>query len=309
MPRTILLPLEAEDDGALEQALAEIAGRRVRLEFPRRGDKAALLETAKLNAREEVFRATTTAQRQSKTLEWLQKTLELPSFPKRIEAFDVSNTGSFGVVAAMTVFSDGKPLKRDYRKFRIKSVDGQDDYASMQEALTRRFIRCLDGDEKFLEVPDLLLIDGGARHAAAAETALAELGLALPIFGMVKDDRHRTRALTRGDGSEIGIVANQAVFALIGTIQEETHRFAIEYHRTLRSGTIRSELDSIPGVGEKRRAALLKKFKTVKAIRAASMEELSAAVPKNTAKAVYVYFHREDETACASLPELPEEED
>ena len=308
LPKTLLLPFPAEDADALAQLLTESAGHSVKVEAPKRGDKAALTETACLNAREEVQRATTAAQRRSKTLEWLQKTLELPTPPRRIEAFDISNTGDFGIVAAMTVFVDGKPLKRDYRKFRMKSVAAQDDYASMHEAVSRRFARCLEGDEKFAEVPDLLLIDGGERHAAVAEAALAELGLTLPVFGMVKDDRHRTRALVTAAGREIGIVGNQAVFSLIGTIQEETHRFAIEYHRSLRSAEIGSALDRIPGVGEKRRAALLKQFKTMKAIRAASVEELKTALPASAAQTVYDYFHKESEQPCASSREAPEEE-
>ena len=308
LPKTLLLPFPAEDAEALAQLLSETAGHAVRIEAPKRGDKAALTEAANVNAREEVQRATTAAQRRSKTLEWLQKTLELPTPPRRIEAFDISNTGNFGIVAAMTVFVDGKPLKRDYRKFRMKTVEGQDDYASMHEAVSRRFARCLEGDEKFAEVPDLLLIDGGDTHAAVAEAALAELGLELPVFGMVKDDRHRTRALITSAGEEIGIVGNQAVFAFVGTIQEETHRFAIEYHRALRSGSIGSQLDAIPGVGEARRTALLKHFRTVKAIRAASVEELREAVPASCARAVYDFYHKEDDAECASSPESPEDE-
>ena len=308
LPKTLLLPFPSDDADALAQLLTEQAGRAVRVETPKRGDKAALTETACVNAREEVQRATTAAQRRSKTLEWLQKTLELPTPPRRIEAFDISNTGNFGIVAAMTVFVDGKPLKRDYRKFRMKTVDAQDDYASMHEAVFRRFARCVSGDEKFAEVPDLLLIDGGDAHAAVAEAALAELGLTLPVFGMVKDDRHRTRALITGEGREIGIVGNQAVFSFIGTIQEETHRFAIEYHRSLRSAAIGSKLDELPGVGEKRRTALLKHFKTVKAVAAASAEELGAVLPASVARRVYEYYHREGEAVCASSPEAPEEE-
>ena len=141
--KTVLLPVEVEDAEALEKLLSEMAGRRVRVSTPQRGDRAALTETACLNAREEVQRALTAAQRRSKTLEWLQKALSLPTLPRRIEAFDISNTGSFGVVAAMTVFVDGKPLKRDYRKFKMKTVDGQDDYGSMHEAVLRRFARCV----------------------------------------------------------------------------------------------------------------------------------------------------------------------
>ena len=308
LPKTLLLPFPSEDAEALAQLLSETAGRSVRVESPKRGDKADLTETACLNAREEVQRVTTSAQRRSKTLEWLQKTLELPTLPRRIEAFDVSNTGNFGIVAAMTVFTDGRPLKRDYRKFRIKSVGEQDDYASMHEAVSRRFARCTAGDEKFAEVPDLLLIDGGDTHAGVAEAALAELGLTLPVFGMVKDEHHRTRALITSAGREIGIVGNQAVFSLIGTIQEETHRFAIEYHRALRSAAIGSALDGIPGVGEKRRTALLKHFRTVKAVREASIAELQSVLPLSAAKTVYDYFHKEDERQCASSAEAPGEE-
>lgn len=293
-PGHILLPFEPEDMEDIGRLISQTAEKSVSLSVPQRGEKAQLVRTAELNAREEVLRSTTQSQRRNKVLEWLQKTLELDALPDRIESFDISNTGNFGIVAAMVVFVGGKPLKRDYRKFKIRQSDGQNDYASMHEAVYRRFARCLEGDEKFAEVPNLLLIDGGAAHAHEAELALAELGMVLPVFGMVKDDHHRTRALINSAGHEIGILGNQAVFAFIGTIQEETHRFAIEYHRSLRSATIGSELDRIPGVGEKRRAALLQHFKTIKAIRQAELEELAAVVPKNTAKAVYEHFHGEE---------------
>ncbi|MBQ2633498.1 MAG: excinuclease ABC subunit UvrC [Oscillospiraceae bacterium] len=295
-PRTVLLPLELEDREDLEQLLTEQAGRRVRLETPKRGDKASLTETACLNAREEVQRATTQTERRNKTLEWLRRTLELPTAPRRIEAYDISNTGDFGIVAGMVVFVGGKPLKRDYRRFKMKTVEGADDYASMYETLSRRFARAVEGDEKFAEIPDLLLIDGGVTHARTAERALADLGLTLPVFGMVKDEHHRTRALVTADGREIGIVGNQAVFSFIGTIQEEVHRYAIAYHRSLRSGTIASALDAIPGVGEARRNALLRRFKSLKAIRAAGVEELAEAVPRSTAQAVYDYFHGQEDS-------------
>ena len=307
LPKTVLLPLEIEDSESVVQLLTERAGHSVRLLTPKRGEKTVLTDTANLNAREEVQRSTTRSERRNKTLEWLQKTLELPTLPRRIESFDISNTGNFGIVAGMVVFVDGKPLKRDYRRFKMKTVTEQDDYASMYEAVTRRFARAVDGDEKFAEVPDLLLIDGGDTHAATAERALADLGLSLPVFGMVKDDHHRTRALITSSGYEIGIVGNQAVFSFIGTIQEEVHRYSIEYHRSLRSAAIGSSLDKIPGVGEKRRNQLLKEFKTIKAIKEASVEQLHAVVPENTARAVYEFFHAE-ETPCASSPEPPEEE-
>ena len=298
-PKSILLPCEIEDRQDLEELLSQCSGRRMYIETPKRGERMRLIESAALNAREEIQRRTTAAQRRSKTLEWLQKTLELEQFPERIEAFDVSNLGATGIVAAMTVHVDGKPLKRDYRKFRIKDLEMQDDYASMYQAVYRRFRHYAEGDEKFAPLPDLLLIDGGDTHAAVAVQAQLDLGFCVPTFGMVKDDRHRTRALISPEGQEIGISQNQAVFALIGGIQEETHRFAIEYQRSLRSENYGSTLDKIPGVGEKRRNELIKTFKSVKAIREASLEQLRLVVPKNTAQAVYDYFHSEEsETPC-----------
>ena len=298
-PKSILLPCEIEDRQDLEELLSQCSGRRMYIETPKRGERMRLIESAALNAREEIQRRTTAAQRRSKTLEWLQKTLELEQFPERIEAFDVSNLGATGIVAAMTVHVDGKPLKRDYRKFRIKDLEMQDDYASMYQAVYRRFRHYAEGDEKFAPLPDLLLIDGGDTHAAVAVQAQLDLGFCVPTFGMVKDDRHRTRALISPEGQEIGISQNQAVFALIGGIQEETHRFAIEYQRSLRSENYGSTLDKIPGVGEKRRNELIKTFKSVKAIREASLEQLRLVVPKNTAQAVYDYFHSgESEKTC-----------
>ena len=304
-PKSILLPLEIEDAAELEELLSQTSGRRIYIEAPNRGERMRLIESAALNAREEIQRRTTLAQRRSKTLEWLQKALELENFPRRIEAFDISNLGATGIVAAMTVHVDGKPLKRDYRKFRMRDLDGPDDYASMYQAVSRRFKHYVNNDEKFAELPDLLLIDGGDVHAGVAEQALKDLGLTVPVFGMVKDDRHRTRALIRSDGREIGIKGNQAVFSLVGAIQEETHRFAIEYQRSLRNEGFASKLDAIPGVGAKRRADLIKSFKSVKAIREASLSQLELVVPKNTAKAVFDYFHKEEEP-CASSPEAPE---
>jgi len=173
-----------------------------------------------------------------KTHQWLEKAMMLESTPERIEAYDISNTGSSDTVGSMIVFDKGKPVKKDYRRFKIKSKRGQDDYASMTEVVSRRIKRYLADDEKFSTLPDIMLIDGGANHASVIRKILAELGVALPVFGMVKDDRHKTRALVSPDGEEIGLAANPAVFALIGTIQEEAHRFAVEYHRNLRSKTM-----------------------------------------------------------------------
>jgi len=294
-PRTIVLPFDLQDREPLQQLLTENAGHRVYIEVPQRGDKVKLVETANVNAREETERATTFEEKTSKTLEWLQKALGLVSPPERIEAYDISNTGSSDIVASMTVFVGGKPLKRDYRKFKIKTLQAQDDYHSMAEVVSRRIARYKNEDEKFSTLSDLMLIDGGAAHAKGAKQVLNDAGIVVPVFGMVKDDRHRTRALVTPEGEEIGIQASPAVFALIGAIQEETHRFAVEYHRSLRSkNSYQSKLDAVEGVGEKRRNALLKSFGSLKAIKEASIDDLVKVVPKNTAERVYRHFHGAD---------------
>ena len=291
LPRQILLPCELADQVPLTRMLSEQVGSRVELVTPQRGAKMDLIRLANQNAAEEVERATTREERQNKLLEALGRMLGLPEAPRRMESYDISNTGADDIVASMVVFENGRPLKRDYRHFKLKDLDGPDDYASMEQVLTRRFRRYLDGDEKFSARPDLLLIDGGENHVRVACRVLETMGLDIPAFGMVKDDRHRTRALVAPDGREIGIQAIPAVFALIGQIQEETHRFAIEFNRQQRKGRVQgSVLDRIPGVGEKRRTQLLKHFKSVRAIREAPLEELEQVVPKNTAQAVFQYF-------------------
>lgn len=295
LPKNILLREEPEDIEALSALFAQISGRKVSVEVPQRGDRLRLVERAEMNAEEEILRATTAQQRRTNTLLWLQKSLELPEYPARIEAFDVSNLGDTGIVAAMTVHKDGKPYKKDYRRFRIKDLNVRDDYASMHQTVLRRYTHLKKGDSGFESAPQLILIDGGTTHAAEAERALSELGLTIPVFGMVKDDRHRTRALITSEGREICINANPAAFSLIGNIQEETHRFAIEYQRSLRNESFGSELNDIPGVGSVRKNALLRSFKTIKAIRNADMQELCEVVPRNTAKAVYEFYHRNEE--------------
>ncbi len=296
LPKQILLPCELPDQVPLTRMLSEQVGRRVELVTPQRGAKMDLIRLANQNAREEVERATTREERQNKLLELLGRMLALEGPPKRMESYDISNTGASDIVASMVVYENGRPLKRDYRRFKLKDMNGPDDYASMEQVLTRRFRRYLDGDEKFADKPDLLLIDGGLEHVRVARRVLETLNLDIPAFGMVKDDRHRTRALVHPDGREIGIQAVPAVFSLIGQIQEETHRFAIEYHRQLQAGHVKgSMLDKIPGVGEKRRQQLLKHFKSVKAVKEASLEELEKAVPRNTAQAVFQYFHETPE--------------
>lgn len=292
LPRQILLPCELADQVPLTRMLSEQVGSRVELVTPQRGAKMDLIKLANQNAAEEVERATTREERQNKLLEALGRMLGLPQAPRRMESYDISNTGADDIVASMVVFENGRPLKRDYRHFKLKDLDGPDDYASMKQVLTRRFRRYLDGDEKFNARPDLLLIDGGGNHVRVACRVLETMGLDIPAFGMVKDDRHRTRALVAPDGREIGIQAIPAVFALIGQIQEETHRFAITYHHQRHTkSTMRSALDGIPGLGTKRQAELKRRLGTIRAIREADEETLAAILPKNTAHAVWLHFH------------------
>ena len=250
-----------------------------------------LIRMARENAQEEVRRVTTREERTAKVLTLLAERLELPQPPRRIEAYDISNTGASDIVAAMTVFEDGKPRKGAYRYFKMKGLDGPDDYASMDQTIRRRFQRDRDGDEQFASRPDLLLIDGGDTHAAVARRVLEEFGLSIPVYGMVKDDRHRTRALITPDGREIGIQGVPALFAFIGQIQEETHRSAVGFHHKqhTKSGT-GSVLEKIPGIGETRRKKLLKTFGSVKAIKGADLQDLEEVLPKNAALSVYNYF-------------------
>ena len=295
-PKNIYLPCETEDNSLLERLFTEQAGSNVYVTTPQKGEKKRLVETANLNAAEEINRVVSREEKVLKTLQWLQDSLGLEKYPERIEAYDISNTGASDIVASMTVFERLKPIKREYRKFKIKGIDTPDDYYSMYETVSRRFERYLAGDEKFDTLPDIMLIDGGSAHAERARKALSEKGISIPVFGMVKDERHKTRALVTPEGEEIGISANPAVFSFIRRIQEETHRFAITYHRELRSKPLRgSELDKIAGVGEKRKAQLLKHFKSIKAIRAASLEELNKVVPRNTAASVYNYYHKNED--------------
>ncbi len=294
LPHEILLPFETEGYCEnLSEVLTKRAGHKVWVHVPQRGEKAELRAMAQRNAAEEAERATTAEERVAHTLELLTKMLDLPAPPKRLESFDISNTGGSDIVASMVVYSGTRPLKSAYRRFRIKDLEGKpDDYASMREVLRRRLQRAADGDEKFLPLPDVFLIDGGVTHAQTALGVAEEFGVSVPIFGMVKDDRHRTRALVTPEGREIGIVGNQAVFSLIGQIQEETHRFAITYHHESHGkSALRSALDGIPGVGPKRREELRKKFGTIKAIREAEVEALAAVVPRPAAEAVWRHFH------------------
>ena len=292
LPREILLPRAFEGAETLEQALSERVGRKVRLHVPQRGERSHLVEMARQNAREEVERITTESERVSRTLTDLQKLASLPTLPKRMESYDISHLGGQDTVASMVVFADGKPLKRDYRKFAVETADAGDDYAAMYEVLLRRLSHA--EDEKFPPLPDVLLIDGGLGQVNAALAAQREMGVELPTLGMVKDDRHRTRALVTPEGAELGISQSPHIFALIGRIQEETHRFAITFQRQKRKKrTFRSRLDGVTGLGPARKSALLKHFGTVRAVEKATEEELSAVLPAAVANALWKHLHGE----------------
>lgn len=294
-PKKVLLPFEIDDRVLFEQLLEQEYGKKPRILVPQRGDNMRLIEMANTNAVEEAQRVTSREERTSGTLSLLGNMLAI-SPPARIEAFDISNISGTDIVASMVVFQDGKPKKSEYRCFKIKDLKNQDDYASMYQVIQRRFMHYKQGDKGFDNPPDLVLIDGGAAHAQIALDALRELELSFQVFGMVKDDRHRTRALVTSDGDEIGIDGQQSIYSLIGTIQEETHRFAISYHRKLRSKRLKySELDSISGVGPKRKQDLLRHFKSLAAIRDATLPELEHVLSRDVAAAVYKHFHQDSE--------------
>ena len=230
----------------------------------------------------------------------LARLLGLSRAPEYIESYDISNTGGDNNVAGMVVFENGLPLKSAYRKFRIRTVSGQDDYGSMREVITRRIEEYHKHEEDgtgFGRLPDLILLDGGEQHVAAVKPIIDASGLDIPVFGMVKDDKHRTRAIS-ADGGEIAISGVRSAFTLVSTIQEEVHRFAITYHRESRGRSVKGlSLTRIDGIGETRARELIKYFKTVTAIKNASLEELSSVkgMTSTAAQAVYDYYRKEDQ--------------
>lgn len=294
-PKNVLLPFAFDDSALFSQLMEQQFGRRSKLRVPQRGDNLRLIELANKNAFEEAQRVTDKEEKARGIINLLGKMLAITP-PRRIESFDISNISGTDIVASMVVFQDGKPRKGDYKRFKLEGLENQDDYASMHQILTRRFTHFVSQDKGFDEAPDLLLIDGGVNHARVAVDALSRLQLSFPVVGMVKDDRHRTRALVTPDGNEISIDTNPAVFAFIGTIQEETHRFAITFHRQLRSKRLRySELDGIAGIGPKRKQELLRQFKSLSAIKEATLPQLERILPKDAAAAVYHHFREKEE--------------
>ena len=294
-PKHVLLPFEIEDAALFAELMEQQLGRKTHIRVPQRGDNVRLVELACKNALEEAQRVTSKEEKHTGTLIMLGKMLAMEP-PARIESFDISNISGTDIVASMVVFEDGKPKKKDYKRFKVEALTNQDDYESMRQVVRRRFAHYKAGDTGFDTAPDLLLIDGGIAHARVAVEALEQLELKMNVFGMVKDDRHRTRALVTPEGEEIRIDNNQSVFSFIGTIQEETHRFAITFHRQLRSKRLKySELDSIAGIGPKRKQDLLKTFKSLTAIGQAQLSELERILPKDAASAVYQHFHPQED--------------
>ncbi|MDD6273332.1 MAG: excinuclease ABC subunit UvrC [Clostridiaceae bacterium] len=292
IPAEIVCSTVPEDCELTQQWLESLAGHKVSLKGPGR-DRKRFTNMAYINARDEAERATARRERQSKIADLLMKMLSLEKKPNRIEAYDISNTAGEETVGGMVVFENARPKRNSYRKFKIREIEGQNDYAAMAQMLTRRFKHLLEGDEKFSVMPDLILIDGGVGHVHASLEAIRAMGVQCEVRGMVKDSHHRTRAIVDENGLETGISTNPAVFSFIGTIQEEVHRFAISYHRNLRD-SLHSMLDEIDGIGPKRRDALLQKYKSIDAIKAADVLELERILPKSAAAAVYRFFHNED---------------
>ena len=309
IPREIMLQTEVEDPELLEQWLTARRGQKVHIHVPKKGTKEKLVELAAENARMVLDKDRERIRREEgRTIgavheveEWLQ----LPGL-ERMEAYDISNISGFESVGSMVVYEKGKPKKSDYRKFKIRSVEGPNDYASMEEVLTRRFTHEGKGEfDSFERKPDLILMDGGKGQVNICLGVLEKLNLDIPVCGMVKDDHHRTRGLYYNN-EEIPIDTSSEGFRLITRIQDEAHRFAIEFHRSLRSKEqVHSILDDIPGIGENRRKALMRRFRTLEAIRDASLDELKDTESMNvrSAQQVYDFFHKQNEEGKESQQE------
>ena len=290
IPPRILIDSEIESKELLEQWLCEKAGKKAEILLPQRGEQKDLVSMCRNNAADNLAQKTELLGREMSALNELARLLGLPAAPRVIESYDISNTAGDENVAGMVVFRDGKPYKPHYRMFKIKSFAGQDDYRSMAEVLDRRFTEYENGEnEGFSTLPDLILLDGGKGQISAVEQILKKHNINVPLFGMVKDSKHRTRAIAT-NGGDISIKANESAYRLVTAIQDEVHRFAIGYHKKRRSKKmLSSELLAIEGIGEAKAKALLKHFKTMKAIREASVDELSAVAGINRSLAEKIY--------------------
>ena len=306
VPKNIALDREFDGIEALAQWLSEKRGNKVNVTVPQRGEQAQLVSMCRSNAAEALAQKKGATVREYGVLEELKETLGLEKLPEYIESYDISNLAGTENVAGMIVYKNGKPLKSAYKKFKIKGFEGQDDYASMAEVISRRFDEYYQSEDKtegFGKLPDLILLDGGKGQVAAVKQVLERMNISVPLFGMVKDDKHRTRAVT-GDGGEIAISSKRALFTFLSKMQDEVHRFAIGYHHARRSkNTFKSSLTNIDGVGEVRAKSLLKYFRTIDNISKADLTELENApkMTKDSAIAVYRYFHAEDESQTGAL--------
>ncbi len=290
VPREIMLDFEADEESTalLSEYLSLDTKYKVAVKIPERGEGRALCDMAQKNAKESARQHILESEREDKNIKRLSELLGLSEFPKRIEAYDISNIGNENIVASMVVWADGKLKKSDYRLFTIKTTDGADDYGSMREALTRRLSHIGDGSQSLGEAPDLLLIDGGDAHVGVAKSVLESLNLEIPAFGMVKDDFHKTRALTNGE-SEISIAKEFDVYAFIYNLQEEAHRFAVKASSKGKIKTMTtSSLEKIEGIGPGKARTLLSAMPLSK-IRAASVEELEKIKGIGHADAVRIH--------------------
>ena len=296
IPPCLTTDRELEDTENIEHWLSDKAGKKVVIFAPQRGERMQLVTMCKNNAAEVLAQSKNSQGRQYAVLKELGELLGLKKVPVYIESYDISNLAGTENVAGMVVFENGRPLKSAYRKFKIKSFEGQDDYASMNEVLTRRFEeynKLKDTGEGFGRLPDLILLDGGKGQISAVRPVLEKAGVDVPLFGMVKDDKHKTRAITDGEG-EIELKSIRNTYTFVSQIQEEVHRFAIGYHHQRRSSSaFKSSLTDIEGIGTTRAKNLLKHFGSIKNIKEAEIEELENApsMTKNAANAVYSYFH------------------
>lgn len=300
VPKEIYIETDIEDMEVFEKLLSQKRGNKVTLKVPVKGEKSMLIKMTKKNALEILekgsLRIKKNIDESMEALEELKDILNLDEAPERIEAYDISNIQGVESVGSMVVFEKGIPSKSNYRRFRIKTVEGPNDYKSMEEILERRINRGLgDGKQGFNKMPDLILIDGGKGQTNIAEEVINNFGLSIPVCGMIKDDRHLTKGLIF-QNKEIVLSKTDIVYRLVYRIQEEAHRFAIEYHRNLRDKKLfSSELDNIKNIGEKRKINLLKKFGSVESIKTKSVDELSTVPGMNikAAESVYNYFHKE----------------
>lgn len=296
IPKNIAIDKEFDGLTAMQDWLSEKRGSKVYITVPQRGEQAQLMAMCRSNAAEELAQRKGATVKEYSVLEELKELLGLEKIPSYIESYDISNLAGTENVAGMIVYKDGKPYKCAYKKFKIKGFDGQDDYASMAEVIGRRFneyLKAEKADDGFGKLPDLILLDGGKGQVAVAKQVLREMNIDVPLFGLVKDDKHRTRAVT-GDGGEISVNSRRALFTFLSKMQDEVHRFAIGYHHERRSkNTFKSSLTEIEGIGEKRARAMLKYFRTIDNISKADLEELEGCpqMTKNAAVAVYRYFH------------------